>query len=229
MKFPCIAILSTALLLSACERPAPEQAETPKSAEAPVALKAPTGTYVLDPTHANLDWSLQYNGMSNYTARFDTYDATLHLDAGDVTKSKIEVKIDPLSVNANYPGDYVGTHKKMTGFSSWNEDLGKSAKHLNAKVFPTITFASTSIEKTGARTANVTGDLTFLGQTHPVTLEAEFIGEMERHPFVGAPAVGFAAKGSFKRSDFGMPAGGPLGDDVTISFSGEFIRDPNAK
>ncbi|HBI18474.1 MAG TPA: polyisoprenoid-binding protein, partial [Brevundimonas sp.] len=37
-------------------------------------------------------------------------------------------------------------------------------------------------------------------------------------------AVGFAAEGRFKRSAFGM-AVGPIGDEVTIRFDGEFIQE----
>ena len=61
-----------------------------------------------------------------------------------------------------------------------------------------MTFVSTSVKKTGARTAKVTGDLTFLGQTRPVTLDATFNGEIERHPFANVPAIGFAAEGPFQ-------------------------------
>src|SRR5690606_3793259 len=131
--------------------------------------------------------------------------------------------IAPASVDANYQGDYVGTHA-ATGFKSWNEDIAKSKNFLNGGVFPQITFKSTQVELTGPRTAKVTGDLTFLGVTKPVTLDATFGGEIEKHPFMQVPAIGFAAEGSFKRSDFGMPVG-PVGDEVTIRFDGEFIKE----
>ncbi len=221
-----IAVAASALL-AACNSPAnTQQAETAAASTAPVELKAPTGTYKLDPTHASLQWSLPHNGISNYTARFNRFDAVLALDTNDLTKSSIEVTIDPASVDAHYAGDYVGTHA-ATGFGSWSEDIARNKAFLNAGQFAQITFKSTKVEQTGPRTAKVTGDLTFLGVTKPVTLDATFIGDLESHPFMSVPAIGFAAEGRFKRTDFGM-ALGPVGDEVTIRFDGEFVQQVEA-
>lgn len=224
IKAALIAV-SAAALLAACGQPAADKAPSAESAAstAPVELKAPAGVYVMDPTHASLQWSVPHNSISNYTARFNTFDAKLTLDPANLANSSVEATIDPLSVDANYPGDYLGTHA-ATGFKSFSEDIAKSKNFLNGGVFPQITFKSTKVELTGTRTAKVTGDLTFLGVTKPVTLDATFGGEIEKHPFMQVPAIGFAAEGSFKRSDFGMPVG-PVGDDVTIRFDGEFIKE----
>lgn len=219
-----ILAVSAAALLTACSPAAADKAPAADAAStAPVELKAPAGVYVMDPTHASLQWSVPHNSISNYTARFNTFEAKLTLDPANLANSSVEATIDPLSIDANYPGDYVGTHA-ATGFKSWNEDIAKSKNFLNGGVFPQITFKSTQVELTGPRTAKVTGDLTFLGVTKPVTLDATFGGEIEKHPFMQVPAIGFAAEGSFKRSDFGMPVG-PVGDEVTIRFDGEFIKE----
>lgn len=225
MKFKSVLIaVSAAALLAACGQPTTSETTTTTTvASGPVELKAPTGVYNLDPTHANLTWSVPHNGISYYTARFNTYAAKLTLDAANLENSAIEVTIDPASVDANYPGDYTGTHA-ATGYKTWSEDIAKAADKLNATAFSTITFKSTSVKKTGDRTADVTGDLTFLGVTKPVTLKATFGGEIEKHPFMQVPALGFSAEGSFKRSDFGQPAGF-VGDDVVIKFDGEFIQE----
>jgi len=227
MKFKSalIAVSATALL-AACGQPAATTDTAAPGAAGPVELKAPVGVYVLDPTHANLQWSLAHNGISNYTARFNTYAAKITLDPANLEASSVEVTIDPASVDANYPGDYVGTHAQ-TGFKSWSEDIANNVGFLNAKAFPQITFKSTSVKKTGDRTADVTGDLTFLGVTKPVTLQATFNGEIEKHPFMQVPAIGFAAEGRFKRTDFGMAAG-PVGDEVTVRFDGEFLKEAPA-
>lgn len=216
--------ISAAALLAACGQSAtPAAGTTDAAATAPVELKAPSGVYNLDPTHASLQWSVPHNSVSNYTARFNTFSAKLVLDAADLSKSTIEATIDPTSVDANYAGDYLGTHA-ATGFKSWSEDIAKAADKLNAGAFPQITFKSTKVALTGPRTADVTGDLTFLGVTKPVTLKATFGGEIEKHPFLQVPTLGFSAEGSFKRSDFGMPAG-YVGDEATIKFDGEFIQE----
>jgi polyisoprenoid-binding protein YceI len=219
-----ILAVSAAALLAACS-PAADKAGAPAAdaaATAPVELKAPAGVYVMDPTHASLQWSIGHNTISNYTARFNKFDAKITLDPANLANSAVEVSIDPASVDANYPGDYTGTHAG-SGFKSWSEDIAKNKNFLNAGAFPQITFKSTKVELTGPRTAKVTGDLTFLGVTKPVTLDATFNGEIEKHPFMQVPAIGFAAEGKFKRSDFGMPVG-PVGDETTIRFDGEFLQ-----
>lgn len=225
MKMHHILAVSAFALLAACGQNGTKTGgeASPAADTAPVALKAPAGVYVLDPTHASLDWSILHNTISHYSARFNTFEAKITLDPANLANSSVEATIDAASVDANYPGDYKSTHKG-TGFASWSQDIGLSDKFLNGRAFPKIIFKSTKVETTGPRTAKVTGDLTFLGVTKPVTLNATFNGELERHPFAGVPAIGFAAEGSFKRSDFGM-AVGPVGDDVTIRFDGEFLKE----
>ena len=215
--------ISAAALLAACGQSATPAAGSNPAATAQVDLKAPSGVYNLDPTHASVQWTLLHNSISNYGARFNNYSGKLVLDASDLSKSSIEITIDPASIDANYPGDYKGTHAG-SGFNSWSEDIAKNANFLNAGAFPQITFKSTSVDVTSPTTADVTGDLTFLGVTKPVTMKATFNGEIEKHPFMNVPAIGFGAVGTFKRTDFSM-ALGPVGDEVTVRFEGEFVKE----
>ena len=79
-----------------------------------------------------------------------------------------------------------------------------------------MTFKSTAIEVTGDNTANITGDLTILGVTKPVTLNTVH-NKSGKHPFSGKDTTGLSATATIKRSDFGMVYGLPLvGDDVEI-------------
>ena len=87
-----------------------------------------------------------------------------------------------------------------------------------------ITFKSTAIVMTGSKTADVTGDLTMLGVTKPVTLKVTFNGGMASHPMAKKPAAGFSATGTVKRSEFGMTNALPfIGDDVTVLIETEFF------
>ncbi len=196
---------------------------TPSSIE----VQAPLGIYKLDPTHAVLLWSVKHNGISNYTARFTDIEATLMLNPVKIENSSIEVTIDPKSVETGYRGNYKATHAD-SGFETWDEEVARSPKFLNSDAHPTITFKSTKVTLTGPATADVTGDLNFLGVTKPVTLKATFNGEIEKHPFKGTPTVAFAADGVFDRTDFGQPKG-PVGPEIKIQFDGEFIQDPAGK
>lgn len=219
-------------LLAACGQQAGDAAAPDADQTAAVAdvqteqvnLEVPAGLYKLDPNHALLQWSVSHLGLSNYTVKFTRYDATISLDPEKLENSKIELSIDPRSVRTDFPGDYVGTHKG-TPYKSWDEALALDDKFLNGKKFPNITFASTSIERTGPNLAKVTGDLTFLGMTKPVTMNVSVVGQSANHPLLGIPVIGFRAEGRFNRSDFGMETG-PIGDEVTVVFDGEFHPAP---
>lgn len=221
-------LTATLFTLAACGSSAEQTLKNDQSAaEAPVTLKVPAGVYALDPTHGSLQWSLLHMGLSHYTARFDALQGEITLDPSNLSKSTVSVSIDPKSVNAYFPAAMYKAAQGESGFASWSEDIANNPLYLNAKAFPTITFKSTAVAQTGARTADVTGDLTLLGTSKPVKLAVTFVGELEKHPFAQQPAIGFSAEGRFKRSDFGLAKHLPaeaIGDEVTIRFEGEFIK-----
>lgn len=184
-------------------------------------IKAPKGTYKDDPNHSSLTFKILHFGLSNYTARFTKFDATLELDPAKLAASSVSVTIDPTSVKTDYPGDFKAGHKDSP-YNSFEEEIAQGPKYLNAGKFGTITFKSTKVVQTG-KGLKVTGDLTFLGVTKPVTLDATVVGSVEKHPYMGKGVVGFSAQTVFKRSDWGMTGTQAyLGDDVTIIFEGEF-------
>ncbi|KAK0330075.1 hypothetical protein LTR94_034281, partial [Friedmanniomyces endolithicus] len=88
IKAALIAV-SAAALLAACSQPADTASAptTDAASTAPVALKATSGVYVMDPTHASLQWSLPHNSISNYTARFNKFDAKIMLDTANLANS----------------------------------------------------------------------------------------------------------------------------------------------
>lgn len=229
MKIQALAAVSAFALLAACGQPAADKA-APAAGAAATATAVPTdlvaGVYTLDPNHASLNWSIQHLGLSNYTAGFDKLTGELTLDPASIANSKITLNIDPKSVDTNFTGDFRGTHPG-TPYRSFEDEISRSPEMLNTDQHPTITFTSTAVEQTGPTTARVTGNLSFLGQTKPVTLDATFVGGAARHPMLNKPAVAFSATGTFKRSDFGMAAS-PLGDVVTVLFNGEFTQEAAA-
>jgi polyisoprenoid-binding protein YceI len=214
-----IAAVSAFALLGACSKPATETPKPTAAAEAPISVKAPSGVYKNDPYHTTLTWTLNHLGTSNYTAEILKTEATLTLDAANPTKSAIELTINPANVSTNFSGDFKGTHP-TSPYKSFDEEIAQGEGFLNGGKFPTITFKSTAVEQTGPKTANVTGDLTFLGVTKPVTVQAEYVGDAAAGA-MGGPVIGFSAVGKFKRSDFGM-AKSPLGDEVTIRYDAAF-------
>lgn len=220
------ALCASVMILAACGGEAP-----PTTAAAPAAapaaepafeLKAPAGEYRVDPNHAGLAFKVKHLGLADYNARFTRFDVVLTLDPQNLANSSVTASIDPTSVRTDYTGDFKATHEGSP-YGSFEERLSREDKFFNSDKFPFATFKSTRVEPLGAGRLRVTGDLTFLGQTHPVTLDAAITGSMDRHPFSGRGAIGLSAKGTFNRSEWGMTGTQQfVGDAVTILFDGEF-------
>lgn len=202
---------ATALMLALAAAPAmaEEASLTPWK-------ELPAGVYTVDKYHASLTWKVSHMGMSNYTARFKHYEADITFDPADITKSSVTAKIDPTSLET----DFAPTPEK-----DFNKNLITQEDWFNAGKFPEITFKSTRIEQTGDNTGKIHGDLTFLGVTKPVTLDATFNGGYAAHPFTKKAAMGFSATTSLSRSDFGMTHYVPMiGDKVDIIIEAEFAQ-----
>ncbi|MCG8443202.1 MAG: YceI family protein [Caulobacterales bacterium] len=186
------------------------------------AIDAPAGAYTLDKTHASVTWKVSHLGLSAYTARFTDFDAALELDPAEPANSSVTATINAASIVTDYPGDYKAGHAD-SGFETWDEDLARNAKWFNSDEFPEITFTSTGIEVDGENTGKMTGELTFLGVTQPVTLDVTFNGSLNPHPFAPISAVGFSATTTLDRTTFGMTNYAPnIGADVEILIEAEF-------
>lgn len=185
---------------------------------APAATTAPAGAYVSDRPHTSIQWQGLHNGLAWYSGRFTNFDIQLTFDPADVTKSKVTATIDPKSVET----DYART-RPAGRTDDFNAELATGERYFNSAKFPQITFASTAVTKTGANTGKMTGNLTFLGVTKPVTLDVTYIGN-RNDPRANKHKVGFQLKGSFNRSDWGMPKGGPMGDEIKMEINAELVQ-----
>ena len=169
----------------------------------------PAGTYQLDPNHTSITFKINHLGFSRYTGRFDKMEATLNFDGNTPEKSALNVTIYPNSIDTN--------NAKL------EEEL-RGDKFFDVIKYPRATFQSTAIQRTGPSTAKVTGDFTFMGATHSLTLDVVAIGAGIR-PMDQKKVLGFSASGSFKRSDYGLQNLLPLvGDDVTLEIEAEFDK-----
>ncbi len=229
-KASILSSISLAVLLTACGAesvkvdsvPAQVTTEEPKTFDNASLEGLTASKYVIDKTHAYLAASVDHSGgLSDYYITFTDYDAEIYLDPADLEKSTVAVTIAPSEIFVNYPADYKASHAN-TGFDSWAEDISNSESWLNATKFPEITFKSTSVERTGDMTGEVTGDLTFLGVTKPVTLDVTFRGNADNQ-WAEGKIIGFDAETTFKRSEFGLGTYIPMiGDEIELTFSAEF-------
>jgi polyisoprenoid-binding protein YceI len=166
-------------------------------------------TYTLDPGHTQVVFSWNHFGYSNPTAQFGKVEGTLEFDQANPTKSSVSVTIPLASVNSNV--------EKL------NEHL-QSPDFFDAAKFADATFKSTKVEKGAmADHLKVTGDLTLHGVTKPVVLDVT-VNKVGEHPMRKAPAAGFDASTTIKRSDFGITKYVPMvSDDIKIRITSEAI------
>ncbi len=170
---------------------------------------AATDKYTFDPAHTQILFSVGHLGFSHSHGRFNTFDGSFTFDEKNPTASTINVTVDTGSVDM--------------GSKEWDDAVLGDAL-LNAKKFPKMTFKSNAVTKTGDKTGTVTGDLTLLGVTKPVTLDVIF-NKSGNHPYTKNHLAGFSASATLKRSEFGMVKYLPdVGDDVTITIEVEGIR-----
>jgi polyisoprenoid-binding protein YceI len=221
------ALMASAFAASACtpqgSRPAPAASAQPVAEAgepASVPSTAPAGVYTLDKAHTSVNFRVSHMGFSRYTARFGKVDGKIAFDPDHPEKISVTAEIDPASLLTNYPFHDPGYPMSDVDFDKILE--GKDL--FDVARYRTMSFRSTKVEPTGARTARVTGDLTMHGVTRPVVLDVSFNGGYAPGAIdpMGA-RIGFSAHGFLERSDFGMGFGVPakgtnmgVGDKVEI-------------
>jgi polyisoprenoid-binding protein YceI len=232
MKPHLLSAAAMALALVACGKPAAPTETAVVEAAAPAPAPelevnyAPAGTYKLDKGHASVIWRVRHMGLSNYTGRFTDFDATLVYNPADTAASGLTATINPASAETDYPGDYKAGHADSK-FKTWDEDLIKNDKWFNALTHKSITFEATEITKITGSTGTVTGNLTFLGVTKPVTLDVTYNGTAVAPWAPETDKIGFSGRTVLKRSEFGMGQGIPLiGDEVEVIIEAEFDEVP---
>ena len=183
-----------------------------------LAQEAPAGQYVVDKTHASVVWKGLHQGLAWYNARFTNFDIQLTFDPADVTKSKVTATIDPKSIETDYEKT-----RPAGNTTDFDNELATGANFFNAGKFPQITFVSTAVTKTGANTGKMTGNLTFLGVTKPVTLDVTYNGH-RNDPRIKKHKVGFTATGTINKTQWGMSPGGAIADNVKIEINAELIQ-----
>lgn len=172
-------------------------------------------TWSIDADHSSVGFTVRHMMVSNVKGSFGTFSGTVEVDEKDSAGSKVSVTIDAASIN--------------TGVAKRDEHL-RSADFFDTARYPTMTYVSKKVEKSGKDRLKVYGDLTLRGVTRPVVLDVEGPTAAYRDPW-GKTRRGASATAAINRRDFGLTwnkvieAGGVLvGDEVKIILEMEFIR-----
>jgi len=176
---------------------------------APLAL-AQTSTWVSDPNHSEVDFSIIHMSVSKIHSRFGNVQATIVYNEADVTKSTVTATI--------------GVDTVDTGVDQRNTHL-KSPDFFDIATMPTATFTSTSVVKNG-NNLTVTGNLTLHGVTKPVVLDVVGPNGSMTDP-KGKVHTGFSATTTLDRTAFGIGPKFPaamVGDDVALDIELEVVK-----
>jgi len=195
---------------NANEAKAQNDENEPASMASYEALGVPSGNYTMDKEHGYVTFSYSHFGLSNPQLRFRDIDAVLVLDADKPENSTLSVKIDATSIDSG-----VDVFDEHLNSSDWFD----TAKHGE------ISFNSTDFTRSSATAGAMSGDLTIMGITKPLTLDVTLLSA-KPHPFKKMPAIGIEARGTLKRSDFGLGKYAPgVTDKVDLLITAEFHKD----
>lgn len=143
------------------------------------------GTYTFDPTHSKIEAIARHLMVTKVRGHFAEYEGTVVV-AEDPTQSRVELTLQADSITTGTPDR--DAHLRSPDF-------------LDVENHPTLSFRSTRIVPNGDAW-KLTGDLTIVGKTNPVTLDLDFLGVIG-DPWGNAKAA-FSASGEFNRKDFGL-------------------------
>ena len=164
--------------------------------------------YKLDPAHTSVVFRIKHLGVAYVYGSFQGTTGTFQFDEMSPSNNGIEIE--------------VSSDKVDTGVEKRDNHL-KSPDFFNAGKHQVISFKIKSVKKTAQDTYEVSGDLTLLGKTRSISVEAQATGS-GKDPW-GNFRKGFETSFTIKRSDFGMNFMlGGLSDDVLITVSVEGIR-----
>ena len=167
-------------------------------------------TWVEDPMHSKLGFTVTHLGIADVPGYFDDYDVTITSSKPDFSDAVVELTAETKSINTQV--DPRDNHLR-------------SADFFDVEKYPAMTFKSTSIKKLKAGNYELTGDLTIHGTTKQVKVNMLYRGTTANPNANGAPVAGIQITGTIKRSDFGVGPGFPppmISDEVRIKADGEF-------
>jgi polyisoprenoid-binding protein YceI len=177
--------------------------------------QAQAARYEIDPDHLTVAFLVDHIGYAKTLGMFRTARGSYSFDEASARLSAVRIEVETASVFSN--------QRKR------DEHL-KGPDFLNSSEFPRMVFSADTARRTGDRTFEIAGQLQLLGKTQPLTLQATWnksaespMGGFGRKPYV----MGVSARGSFKRSAFGMNyavANGWVGDEVSLIIEFEAVR-----
>ena len=170
---------------------------------------AEEATYSADPSHTFVTFEARHAGTSTLRGRFDKKEGTVTIDPAAKT-GKAEFTIDTTSVS--------------TGVAPLDSHL-KGKDFFKTEEYPTAKFTSDAFKFDGDKVQAVSGTLTMLGKTLPVTLIASNFNCYE-NPRLKRQICGGDFETTIERSQWGIDYGLKVGipDAIRLLVQVEAIK-----
>jgi polyisoprenoid-binding protein YceI len=164
---------------------------------------AASANWRIDPARTHIAFAIDSVGYPRTQGQFRQFAGRISVDLDHPDRSSVAFHVQSQSVDVG---------------SSPFDDYLRSGAFLDAARFPSIDFVSNSVEKVDDHTVRVSGELTLLGVTRPLSVDVAV-----QRGTSGAPArLTFLAKTNIDRLAFGMNSGFPLvSRDVELMISSE--------
>lgn len=171
--------------------------------------------WVFEPSHCKIGFSVTHFGITETEGHFASYQGAVETATDDFSDASVMLTIDVNSID--------------TLDQQRNSHL-LSADFFRADEYPQITFVSTEMRHISPQNYKLLGNLTLLGITKPIELDAKFAGIVPKDPF-GYTKAGFKISGVINRKEWGMTwntaldfGGLAVGNDVTINCQIELLK-----
>lgn len=169
--------------------------------------KSAGGSYKMDPGHTSVTGRVMHGKTSWYTFRFDKMDGNYTYDPAKPEATKVDVTIDPASIDSNLPR----FDKRLAG-----------PDFLDSEKYRTIHFVSAGIQRTDMNHGTMSGMLSFHGVTKPITLNVTFNGG---GPVGRRITMGYSATATLNMPEYGMDiAPHNISDTVALTIETEFTN-----
>lgn len=151
------------------------------------------GYYKVQPSSA-VHFSVAQAGGQAIEGTFRKFKGGFELEGSDVRRSKVDISIEAGSVQAVDP--------RIEAFI-------RSPPVFDADNYPTIRFISTSVRRTGEKSATIEGRLSAKGHTRPARFTVNLLERSGR-------TLKFHVTGKLSRALFGMDVGTPIYSNVVL-------------
>jgi len=165
-------------------------------------------TYAVEPMHTYVTFEVRHFATSTNRGRFDKKEGSITLDRAAKT-GRADITIDTASISS--------------GLALFDGHL-RGDNFLRVKDFPTAKFTGDKFSFDGDKVSAVSGTLTLLGKTQPITLNATHFNCYD-NPMLKREVCGGDFEATLQRSAYGMSYGLPgIPDSVKLVIQIEAVR-----